>query len=584
MAQVPYSPVPNAEPSGQGLSPVNPNISSEAFGGGIGQAISGFGRAVEGAGDTMFKIALDMQTKTNEAQARQGAADYTIAVGKANAEFSAKSGTEAAAAYPTHVENLGRLRDQYKDRMSSPMATRLFDNQSLGALTHATINSASHVAAENKKTIIRSYDSAIDSAMVTIANNPDDEVVKNDAKDRLIKTIWDKNAVLGQSMNNEKDLRDAASAIAVTEITSVPPDQPEKAQELLTEKWDVIDSAKRVALRNSLDVSVRTNRADNISREIYSGALDGEGNLTKTVKELEVAGRAKAGDDPKLADEIVRQIELRNNRNLYVKRQEVLDGKQTIAGMMVDDNITSVKDLRNTPRGELAYQKIGAENQAKLSKQYASYIEARDRPFNTLVERELTGRAKNAPNEFLEVDLTNPELKLNTAQIKAFTAMQTKVRESQGKVVKPDRYRGILETNFGSAMKDLLVFERTRNKDNYDGFDGIITQSVNAWREEHGGVPPTDAQFTKDIAPIIMKTQTREGVFNENLPGWLGGGSQRSQMETNQSSSAYQKFVAKETALVKAAGKKVDRFEIDRAYTRQMFKDFAKEKQMKEGE
>jgi len=126
---VDYSGVPTVNPTlDGGASYSNVRATSDAFGGQIGEAISGAGKTLQG----LSNEAMDYATKVG-AQAVEASADDKIvngfvpAAAKLRADFYQLKGKDALAGQDAYINNLQALREQYTSTARNPYEKQLLN-------------------------------------------------------------------------------------------------------------------------------------------------------------------------------------------------------------------------------------------------------------------------------------------------------------------------------------------------------------------------------------------------------------------------------------------------------------------------
>src|ERR1017187_7925457 len=175
MAQVPYSPVPDVEPSQRSVGPANVNAPAAAFGTDVASAIGGLGKAIEGAGNELFSRAYAMQQLKNEADARDADTNYMIAAGDLHAKYSALEGKDAVDAYPKYAQDLKDQRMQFRGSLTNPQAQKMYDTNSLSTMGRSIFNGAGHAATQNKQYALGTATAQIDLDAKSVEDNPNDE-------------------------------------------------------------------------------------------------------------------------------------------------------------------------------------------------------------------------------------------------------------------------------------------------------------------------------------------------------------------------------------------------------------------------
>lgn len=570
MATVPYSPIPSVAVSGAGVSEVHTNVASEAFGGSVAQAISGVGKAMEGAGDQIYERAVWLQNQQNQADARQASADYTIAAGKLHADYNSLEGKNAVDAYPKYQSDLKALRGQFKSGLQSPMARQMYDNESLGTLSHAIFNGGSHAAGQQKAYIVGSMDADITSQFETAAQNPKDDLGFNKGLTNVEATVRQKGRLQGlppEAIDN--NVAAVKSKFWANKFESQAKEEPFQAQTAMYEHREDMTATDFKRTEALVGTQVHAVGSANIARDLLAAHTDEEGNLTASVAELQAKAKDLAvkmsPDDALFPTQVVRALDTALNQDRYAKRVQKSEAIQAVnAGIINGAN--SMQELLADPSAYAAYKNLPPSEQRKVPGMINNYVKARDYRENERAMTEITGLKNNDVEAFLNLNPTDETYKLSQSQIRQVQAMQAQIKKSTGADPRVDRVMGWMRSGFGAQMEAMQVFRRTTaNKADYDHLTGAVQQALDIWQEDHKK-PPSNKEFNEQIAPEILKVQKQPGMF-----GLYGGpfGSDRALFQHDTSSHEYTTFAERAKADIAAkGGSEPSEEEIYKAYTR----------------
>lgn len=523
MATVPYSPVPSQSISGAGLPEVTPNVPAAAFGGDVGQAISGMGKAIEGAGNEVYERAIWLQNLNNQADARQASADYTIASGKLHAEYNSLEGKNAVDAYPKYTEDLKTLRGQFKNRLSSPMAQRMYDNESLGTLSHAIFNGASHSAAQQKSYFKGSLDADVTSQFETAAQNPKDDILFNKGLKNVESTVRQKGQLEGQSpLAIDNNVAAVKSKFWANKFENLAKESPFEAQTAMYDNRENMTAADFKRTEALVGAQVHAVGSANIARDLLAAHTDEEGNLTASVAELQAKAKDLAikmsPDDALFSTQVVKALDSALNQDRYAKRVQKQEALQTVNGAIVN-GANSMQELLADPAAYAAYKNLPPSEQRKIPGMINNYVKARDYRENERTMTQLKGLRNNDTEAFLNIDPTAEEYKLSQTQIREIVSDQQKIKKQVGADPRVDRAMSWMRAGFGAQMEAMQVFRRTTNdtqRKEYDHLTGAVQQALDIWQEDHKK-PPTNKEFNEQIAPNILKVQKVPGTIFGNL-------------------------------------------------------------------
>lgn len=588
MAQVPYAPVPTERLSGSPLAEVHPNVPVQAFGGDVAQAVSGMGKAIEGAGSEIYERAIWLQNLNNQAEARQASSDYTIAAGQLHAKYNSLEGKNAVDAYPKYSEDLKTLRGQYGNRLSSPMAQRMYDSETMGTMSHAIFNGGSHAASQQKAFVKGSMDADISSTFEQTAQNPKDDIAFNKGLRNVEGTVRQKGALEGLDPKAiDNNVTTVTSKFWANKFESLAKESPFIAQSQMYENREKMLAADFKRLESVVGTQVHAVGSVNIATDLIKSHTDDEGNLTVPVAELQAKARQLAEkmspDDALFPTQVVRALDSQFNQQKYANRQQKWDNLEAVNGA-IGAGASSVQELLADPKTYAAYMALPKAEQLKIPARIDSFIKARDRGTNERAMTELMGLKNNDVESFLNLAPDDPAYKLSQAQIRQVMTEQQKVKKSTAQDPRVDRAMGWMRGGFGAQMEAMGVFRRsTGNKAEYDHLTGAVQQALDIWQEDHKK-PPTNKEFNEQIAPEILKVQKTPGFL-----GLYGGpfGTDKTIYKHDTFSKEYKAFESTAKAdVVAKGGTEPSEEEIYKAYTRlQLLKLYpAKKKVAPDGE
>lgn len=570
MAQVPYSPVPSVAVSGAGVSEVHTNVASEAFGGNVAQAIAGVGKAVEGAGDQVYERAVWLQNQQNQADARQASADYTIAAGKLHADYNSLEGKNAVDAYPKFAQSLKDLRGQYGSSLTAPMARQMYDNESLGTMSHAIFNGSSHAAGQQKTYIVGSMDADITSQFEQAAQNPKDDLGFNKGLTNVEATIRQKGKLQGLPPEAiENNVSTVKSKFWANKFENQAKESPFQAQTAMYENRENMTAADFKRTEALVGAQVHAVGSVNIANDYIKAHTDDEGNFTGSIDEAHKAIKDLAAkmspDDALFPAQAVKAFDSALNQDRYAKRVQKSEAIQGVnAGIINGAN--SMQELLADPSSYAAYKNLPPSEQRKVPGMINNYVKARDYRENERAMTEITGLKNNDVEAFLNLNPTDEQYKLSQSQIRQVQGMQAQIKKSTGADPRVDRAMGWMRSGFGAQMEAMQVFRRTtNNKADYDHLTGAVQQALDVWQDNHGK-PPTNREFNEQIAPNILKVQKQPGMF-----GLYGGpfGTDRALFQHDTSSTEYTSFSERIKAdIAVKTGSEPSEEEIYKAYTR----------------
>ena len=598
MPQVPYSPVPQVAPTGSPLPEVRSNVTAASFGGDVAHAIQGFGREAAGAGNAIYERALWLQGLNNQAEARQAEADYTIEVGKLHAEYAQKAGDEAVKAYPVYSNQLRELRQSFMGRMTTKDSQRLFSDNSIGTMSRAIMNGASHLASQQKAYAENSINAKMAANMQEVSLNPDDDDLYNKKvkeNKELAKTLstYKVGSAPGDAISSVSEL-EATSATLATRIQSQIQSNSPAARKLYEENKDSLTPTARKKFDAETFDAVRSDFATKGATDYLAANTDDDGNLKVTQKQmyadLDKVAKSLSPDDPKLPSMLKQTAQMELNRTKILRRSEINEANETLFDTMVS-GAKSLKEMQISK--PLAWEILPSSQKAQWDGRFYRYQQARDRPYNDEVMTRLRGMADNAPHELIVFDQTKLEHQLSQPNQKEVLRMQQKARREEGKAPQTERFMAILQSAYSVQLGELNLHSRgpehSTQSVRYDELTGKIVAAVDNWRADHNNKNPTQMEFREKIAPDLMKYTIQKSPFGSffDTKKYYFEADKTTPINVRNTSGAltqqtYKEFVKQTSKAMLDSGAEPDQWEIDRLWTRLQLKSLG-EKRVKEG-
>jgi hypothetical protein len=147
----------------------------DAFGGATAAAIQGLGKAEEGAGNEIFARGYAMQELNQQAQATEASAKYTTDLGAKLGDYLSTQGKNAVDGFQPFLDGINSTREDYRNTLQSPLAQRLYDQESRSQQARLTMYAASHAGQQNKAYVLGSSKAAVDAAGDQMMAMPDDQ-------------------------------------------------------------------------------------------------------------------------------------------------------------------------------------------------------------------------------------------------------------------------------------------------------------------------------------------------------------------------------------------------------------------------
>ena len=261
MPQVPYNPVADVSPSGQGTPYFSDRgATPEAFGAGVGASVERFGAELGRTASTIESNVLATQQLKNEAEVNSATTADLLTSGKLTNDFRQLPGSQAQDALNDHVKALQTEREKLRDSLSNPEAKRMFDQQTMHRFALDVVNSSNYAATQMKQFTKQTYDDNNYATGQDIARRLRDgsatDATIEEGKKKIIANSVAAGKIDGDSPDatNKRIQQNLTKLISdITSPTSVT--QPEKAQKIFDQakRAGIIDETKVEGIQNTLD-------------------------------------------------------------------------------------------------------------------------------------------------------------------------------------------------------------------------------------------------------------------------------------------------------------------------------------------
>lgn len=563
MPQVPGL-VPDVQPQGQ-IPGVSINTPEAAFGGAVAHALSQLGTTMEQSGGQIWQRAMEMQELRNRAEVDRADAEFMKQAGMEHAKFGAMEGQQAAAYFPTYMDNLSKIRENIRGGMSNPMSAKMFDTTSLSTLGRTIFNGAGHAATQEHIEAKKAINSRI-AEKVDQSTQTDDPAQQAQIKEEVRNLNIVRGGIEGEdpatTKQNEKIIN---SSLTFHKLKHEGSTDPWKV-------WDKFQEARKAGeltqkdsdtLNDFLIGKMHAIGGVNIATEVLNANKDADGKPVKSYDELEaqVIARAKElrpGDDVmvKHAQDALRG-EWRLKR--YADAQFKRDNVEAIDEKIVQ-GVSNLQELLADPKASAAYFNLSDSEKLRVAGRINNYNAARDKADQERSERIIKGIQLNDPKGFQELDPTDPKWGLSQKQQGMFFDRQRQSRKTPANDIGTARAMSWMRDAKASEMEALGIYRRTaKNADDYDHVTGMMYEALDIWREAHGGKQPGPKDVINDIAPQILQTHAH--------PTWFG--------LSHEDVGAYRQEVPDKfaTAYKEQVNPKAKNEEIYRSYLRKVLMD-----------
>jgi len=528
MPQVPYNPVPTAQPTERGPTGFHVQTPGAAFGENIGLAMQGLGKMEQHVGDELFSRAREMQTLNNETEAKEADAKYIIEAGKLHANFNALEGINRVQAFDKYQQDLQESRQRIRAGLSNDMARKMFDSQALGTMSRSIFNGAGAAAAANKEYRDGTAKALIKASWDQVYSSPDDAT-----RDATLKTTEDNIRALGRQKGwspeqTDQELRDGKAAALGHWIQGKSRNEPIAAREALDKYGKDLgkeyDKTEYIVNNQYRDVAAR-----NIAKNVMGDAFETEDptkppqTLESYLRQAEAQAKADSRNDPKLVDAARHETEALYRRRMYSaadfqnRQMDVMT--EALLGKPGGARPTNMDDLKAVdPRVSSTLDNLSPTNRTKVERALLqnSRITAADRaayensPEGRAEYQRIYGMVARGSTDIAKEDFINT--KFGDATTKYFLRKQKDIEQGKEDKTFNDARKAHSELagRFPSEMAELGIYDRARNKDTYDRFMGGLAQEIDRYKE--AGKPidrkALDAIYYNLIREVTLKTKT----------------------------------------------------------------------------
>jgi GH24 family phage-related lysozyme (muramidase) len=286
MPVVPTSTVPSVSPTPNTGVPYQTaaGASPDAFGASIGEAEKGLGAGFQQLGNTLEKHALKMQEDVNASTAKDLFLQGDVEIGKLQVQYNSLEGANRVNAYPKYVEDIGAVREKYKQLAPNIDVARRFDQDFARRVGYSIVDGARSAASANKQYQKDTNAAVQTNAMGHIAANAQDDKRFETELGIGLDTVRSSDDYKGASPETQKAHEDAFKAQAwSTRLQAMSRDNPVRARDLL--KNADIDGATRIKLEPIINQAI-IQRDTKVSSDNIISAV-GTGAMEERVKKLE---------------------------------------------------------------------------------------------------------------------------------------------------------------------------------------------------------------------------------------------------------------------------------------------------------
>lgn len=498
---------------------VNLAVPTDAFGGSIGNALSGLGQTIDKVGNELWSRAVELQNLNNDTEAKKADTAYMIKAGELHAKYSSLEGNAARDALPQYMQDQQAARESIRDGLSNPMAQKMYDASSMSFMGRNIFNAAGHAAQQTKVAAVNASKSRVSILTDNIGENPNDDT----GTERSINAIRAETRSQGQQGGWSEDQITAttdsnvSSAIS-TRIASLARTDPFGAQTM----FDTAVSNKALSPvdTSKVQASIQTQSRQVISRNIASQVnadLDHpeDGNPQKSLADRIAEAKSDptvqrfAKNDPLLPDFVEQRVIADYNRSKAITRDFSQQNEQTVAGAMMTGNKEgilpkSVEELQLiNPEVASAWNNLKPTTQRKYMTLLADNAKGEKVAWtnDTLTNyQKLKGMAVDSPVEFLAHDVITENMPASGK--KELIGLQQRLRAQSQTDPRVGRAMQILGPDLQAAG---ISKTGSGDKDAYFQFVGSLQDALDDYQKNSAKVPGVDEIRT--IGARLMQEQ-----------------------------------------------------------------------------
>lgn len=513
MAQAPYTPDFTATPYMRPTRLLDIRTPPAAFGENIGAALSHLGADVGQAGGELFTRAVALQELQNENDARQAQTDFVNKIAPLQADFDAKTGKESRDALQPHLDALNQTRLDYRSQLKTPMAQKLFDQDSLPFYQRNVFSSAARAGQQYKDYTVQTYNAQADLAIRDSESHPDDiTFAKNKAL--IGRSVADAAMIKYGVPETDPIVQDAVvkaqQAHLASQIKGISHTDPDRAYKMLEDNKASLGD-QYDALESQIQTKGNAVASANIVNTVIGKHLNtDDGTYDVTTKALQDEARDQAEklypNNKLLQTEVANTLDHRLYMDRFARQNDKIETTNSLNDTIAQHpEITTVQDLLAIPGMDKVVGKMSDYDKSTLgqrifniqSKQYSEAWKV-----NAVQAK---GLMNNDVQKFLEQDFGTWQL--SPQDRAAMQQQQLKLAKNPTQDPRVNSAMSILQTAFGTQLAAMGVDRTQRNdpQSNYNHFTGSLQEALEQWQIDH----KKPATYEEITGPIFKQLQNQ---------------------------------------------------------------------------
>jgi|SRR5580704_572365 hypothetical protein len=513
MAQAPYVPFPTAQPYMRPTPPLRINTPGAAFGESIGAALQNLGGSVEKDGNELFQRAMALQELQNENDARQAQTDFVNKIAPMQATFDARTGKDSRDALEPHLDQLNQTRLEYRNQLKTPIAQKLFDQDSLPFYQRNVFASSARAGQQYKDYTVQTLSSQADLAIHDAEDHPDD-ITFQKSRGLISRTVADAAMVkYGVDENSpivQDAVRKAQAAHVASQIKGVAHTDPARATQMLDQNKDVLGDQY-----DALESLVQTRGNAVASANIVNGVVGthlnpADGTYDATTKAMQEEVRAKAAElypnNKLLQTEAANALDHRLYMDRFARTNDTTETRNSINDVIAQHpEVTDTQSLLALPGVDKIVGKMSDYDKSTLAQRIFNIQSKQFSEAWRVNNVNAKGLMNSDVQKFLEQDFGTWQLKPEDRA--ALQNKQVELAKNPKDDPRVSNAMSILHAAFPTQLDAMNVDPKQKSdpQSNYNHFVGSLQEALSEWQLNTG----KPAKYEDVIGPIFKQLQTQ---------------------------------------------------------------------------
>lgn len=513
MAQAPYVPFDTATPYMRPTPGLRINTPGAAFGENVGAVLQNLGGSVEKDGNELFQRAVALQELSNENDAREAQTNFVNKIAPMQADFDSLTGKASRDALQPHLDQLNQTRLEQRSQLKTPMAQKLFDQDSLPFYQRNVFASSARAGQQYKDFTVQTYHAQADLAIRDIEDHPDDlTFAKHQAA--VTQAVTDATTLqygVGEDSPIVKDaVLKAQQALLASKVKGIAHTDPDRAMVLLQENKDKLGD-QYDALESQVQTKGNAVASANIVNGIVGKHLDpSDGSYDATAKQMQDEARAKAAElypnNKLLQTEVAAGLDHRLYLDRFARTNDTAETRNSINDIIAKHpEITSTQDLLALPEASKIVGKMSDYDKSTLSQRIFNIQSKEYSEAWKVNDVQAKGLMNNDVQKFLEQDFGTWQLSQDKRAF--FQQKQVELAKNPTQDPRVGNAMSIIRTAYSTQLDAMGVDPKQKSdpQSNYNHFTGSLQEALQEWQQDHG----KPAKYEDIIGPIFKQLQTQ---------------------------------------------------------------------------